>query len=261
MSSIIKDALEYVVGLRKRDAYTVIGDNTYVLNPDGTVSCTLEEMLYREREKHTKDALFTFPHIETTTLSSIADYIKEDPEGFFADRDTQPMIHIVSPREVTLYARLDCFGRRMPIITAKAITPNIQFDKPYDIESFIILLQSCFAATDEHDDRARLLSLVSHLTDKAEATTVDNGMAQEITVRKGVATLGKETTPNPVALAPFRTFVEVPQPESLYVFRIHDGPRAALYQAGGAEWEIMALRAIREHFVTVLEDMDIHIIA
>ncbi|MNW60692.1 hypothetical protein D3C74_386970 [compost metagenome] len=62
------------------------------------------------------------------------------------------------------------------------------------------------------------------------------GMTQSVVAKTGVATVEDVKVPNPVLLAPYRTFVEVEQPESSFVFRMKDGPSAALFEADGGAW-------------------------
>jgi hypothetical protein len=51
--------------------------------------------------------------------------------------------------------------------------------------------------------------------------------------------------PNPVKLSPFRTFIEVEQPESLFVLRGRKGPQWALFEADGGLWKIKAIQNIK----------------
>ena len=56
--------------------------------------------------------------------------------------------------------------------------------------------------------------------------------------------------PNPVSLRPYRTFSEVEQPESNYVFRIKDsdkGPAFKLVEADGGLWKNATMRKIKEY--------------
>lgn len=56
--------------------------------------------------------------------------------------------------------------------------------------------------------------------------------------------------PNPVSLRPYRTFSEVKQPESNYVFRIKDsdrGPAFKLVEADGGLWKNATMRKIKEY--------------
>jgi hypothetical protein len=56
-----------------------------------------------------------------------------------------------------------------------------------------------------------------------------------------------------VVLAPYRTFVEVTQPESDFVFRMQNGPRCALFEADGGAWKLTAMRHIKEYLQAALE--------
>lgn len=56
--------------------------------------------------------------------------------------------------------------------------------------------------------------------------------------------------PNPVSLIPYRTFKEVDQPASKFVFRMRDGahgPEMALFDADGGAWEVAAMQALHEY--------------
>src|SRR5690606_31882265 len=110
--------------------------------------------------------------------------------------------------------------------------------------SFNILLQSCFV---DNSHRASLLSIVGNIQEENVATVGDNGTSQQVTAKTGIATLAPVILPNPVMLKPFRTFVEIPQPESGFVFRMQSGPKAALFEADGGEWKITAMQSIREY--------------
>ncbi|GET15220.1 hypothetical protein SN4111_14820 [Ligilactobacillus agilis] len=51
--------------------------------------------------------------------------------------------------------------------------------------------------------------------------------------------------PNPVLLAPYRTFIEVKQPENKFIFRMKDGPRGAIFEADGGAWRNQAILNIK----------------
>ena len=60
-------------------------------------------------------------------------------------------------------------------------------------------------------------------------------MSQKTTIKTGAENLSEVKVPNPVVLAPYRTFSEVDQPESKFIFRLESGkedtPLAALFEA------------------------------
>lgn len=71
--------------------------------------------------------------------------------------------------------------------------------------------------------------------------------------------------PNPIPLRPYRTFSEVEQPQSPFVFRVKpDGQgevRMALFEADGKAWEHTSICSIRDYFVEKLEGLEVVILA
>lgn len=80
-----------------------------------------------------------------------------------------------------------------------------------------------------------------------------------ITVKTGIASKGEAIVPNPVHLRPYRTFLEVDQPESDFVFRMkqdkYDGIQCAVFEADGGAWKMEATHSIKEYLKTELADM------
>ncbi|MGV8103295.1 hypothetical protein ACE15I_33430, partial [Bacillus thuringiensis] len=75
---------------------------------------------------------------------------------------------------------------------------------------------------------------------------------QAVTVKTGVASRGNAKVPNPVQLSPYRTFVEVEQPESKFVFRMREGARCGLFEADGGAWKLEAMNNIKEYLKEAL---------
>lgn len=74
----------------------------------------------------------------------------------------------------------------------------------------------------------------------------------------GVAAKADAIVPNPVSLAPYRTFQEVEQPISQFVFRIGDRgtPEFKLVEAEGGIWKTEAVRKIKDYLELVLSEQD-----
>ena len=79
-------------------------------------------------------------------------------------------------------------------------------------------------------------------------------------MKTGIASKGEAIVPSPVTLKPFRTFVEVEQPLSNFVFRMkqdrYDGIQCALFEADGGAWKIAAMREIKTYLKEQLEGME-----
>jgi hypothetical protein len=59
---------------------------------------------------------------------------------------------------------------------------------------------------------------------------------------------------------PYRTFPEIDQPASKFTLRMQSSngegmPYAALFEADGAAWKIVAIRSISEYLKSKLEDV------
>jgi len=66
--------------------------------------------------------------------------------------------------------------------------------------------------------------------------------------------------PNPVTLRPYRTFSEVEQPASQFVFRMKTGgssPSCALFNADGGAWALEAIENIKRWLSDRLPEWDI----
>lgn len=120
------------------------------------------------------------------------------------------------------------------------------FNEFISVEEFIIYLQSAFVRTEMVDN---VLRIVGNLTQGSEVEHADDGVTQRVTARAGVARVEKVNLPNPLPLMPYRTFLEVDQPESMFVLRIKSGekgPRVAIFEADGGAWKNQAILNIKE---------------
>ena len=105
-------------------------------------------------------------------------------------------------------------------------------------------MQSLFIGNDDSDI---LLQFASAIKIEKAAELVDNGVSQITTIKNGVSSRVQAKAPNPVTLKPYRTFFEVDQPESKFVFRINDTPGCALFEADGGIWRAAAKTNIAEY--------------
>lgn len=226
-----KGAIEYIAGLGKAEVLEVDG-NKYITN-DATL---IEEPIVNHP-------------FALTTLVGVVDYVNNAVD--VAIVGSEMTIHIVSPEEVRIYSELNEDRKRECLVYSKAILPEFVFGRFHDTENFIIELLSKF---ENNIDRANILKLVGNIKEDHVKNTGDNGISQTVTVKAGIATVEDVEVPNPVSLAPYRTFPEVPQPESSFIFRLKDGPSAALFNAGGTGWRIEAMRTIKEYLHESLSD-------
>lgn len=185
-------------------------------------------------------------------LLGIADYVEHNRDELDLSRC---VLHVEEPGLVNLYGHLRGeFQQRPCYVRASTICGmgDFRFGEYLDAESMIVALQSRFVETDE---RAKILRLLGNVREEAVKTSADDGVSQSVTARMGVASVENVKVPSPVRLAPRRTFYEVEQPVSPFIFRLHYGPSAALHEADGGAWRGEAIERIgswlREHVAEV----------
>jgi len=225
------------------------------------ISKLTKETLQIEKDGYLFSPLLLHPVIYNPTiktlnihsLSGIIDFLKNDttiyPDSLIhiADYDT---VVVISPillphknREIFIAASLRNYNK-------------FNFGTFMNHEEFIIDLLSMFEDT---EDRQALIAYASKLTSENNVTVTDNGISQQAQVRKGIsgALKDNEKAPSIVTLTPFRTFREIQQPSSQFLFRIKEGqgvPRCALFEADGARWKDEAVHEIAEYLKTEMEE-------
>lgn len=181
--------------------------------------------------------------IKMTTLSGLVDYIKSG-----ADKMAEHMlVQVVSPTEVKLISMLDGDRKRECLVEVCADIPDFSFGRFMDTESFLIGMRSKFI---QNESAGALLQFAGTVESGTVATYGDDGISQSATVKVGIAGKDTKLVPNPVKLRPYRTFTEVEQPESEFVFRMKDCDHkvaCAIFEADGGAWKREAMRNIKNH--------------
>lgn len=106
----------------------------------------------------------------------------------------------------------------------------------------IIELRSRFAPGKGVD---YLLDLLSRISKDSNVATTDNGVSQTVEARQGIALKTVEPLKPRVPLRPFRTFQEVEQPESEFLFRMDDDGNIGLFEADGGMWKLTARQTVK----------------
>lgn len=234
---MIKEALQYLVELGKAEEHTINGDT------------------YSDKPLHRIDMYIPKANaIEMHTLTSLVDYIKSDVDAM----SEKMIVEVASPTKVNLYSQLDYNRDREKLVSVSARVPEFSFNNFMDQEKFCINLQSKFV-NDPQTDRALILKFAGTVEAGTVSEYGDDGVTQKATVKTGIASKGDAIVPNPVKLRPYRTFLEVEQPVSEFIFRMkqdkYDGINCAIFEADGGAWQIAATKAIKEYLQFELADM------
>jgi len=222
---MIKEALQYLVGLGAPNVSTQ-NDLPYT---DKTLTLIAPPVC---------------PNVPVATLSGFADAIA-------AMQLQECLLLVDSPLSVRcMDIQPSEFGRREVYVIAAHDGAQFKFGQFMNPEEFAIGLRSKFVVADSvTDDLEYVLKMAANVGAGAVATAEDDGMSQKVTVTRGIALKGVETLKPIVSLTPWRTFPEIIQPTSRFVFRARgrgDGqvPELGLFEADGGQWKIDAANSI-----------------
>ena len=237
MSFELKEALRYLVSLGEEQA------KPETIEICGRTYANKGLIRYGEEKKAEP--------LKAHTLSAMIEYIQNCYEEF----KTPMLINIEDPKRVTLLSWLSALEReRECLFQSEAVVSEFRFDTWYDQERFLIELQANFC---DGQDMEILRKVAGNVESGTTANYGDDGVSQKTTIKSGIATREDVIVPNPCVLIPYRTFQEVGQPASQFVFRIsEDGePMFKLVEADNQIWKLQAIKNIKEYFKKELKEM------
>ena len=193
--------------------------------------------------------------IACSTLQGLVDLYEANIDD--AKKDGDVLVQITSPTSVELFSReSDKYGRRR--VWAEADCPKVDgfpFGSFLNPENFIIMAQQYFQRVKvEKDDGTfakdldYVFSMASKITGGQTVEHEDDGITQRVAVKQGVALKTEQNLRPIVNLAPYRTFAEIDQVLSTFVFRARvqgEAVQLALFEGDGGRWKINAISAIK----------------
>lgn len=186
--------------------------------------------------------------IQVSSLDSVVKLVKAEAEAV----NLLPIfIEVADYDRVNVFTTYDEDFSRNELYLARSDTPNFSFGWK-DHESAMIAVRSQF---EQGPGTEYLLKLLSRITDESKVSSADNGVSQTVEVRKGVSLLANEVIRPRVPLRPFRTFLEVEQPESEFLLRIREDGAIGLFEADGGMWKVKAKETIRAYFEEQLKEL------
>ena len=199
--------------------------------------------------------------LKLSTLSSLIEYIKRSHEP---TNGNEYIIHVVSPTRVDMISTLNGDRERETLVIVEAEIPRISFDTWMENEKMLIAVQAQFV-DDPGTDREAVLKFAGTVKSGSIKEYGDDGVTQKATIKHGVTTMVEGIVPSPCTLRPYRTFTEVEQPASQFIFRMREGLSdtvlCALFEADGGMWKNEARRNIQAYLEKALEDIDIPVIS
>lgn len=188
--------------------------------------------------------------IALTGLDSVVKMVINEATDLFTG--DQILIQVQDYRSVKVFTTLDGEMDRAYLYTCTADTPAVCTGAFMGHEKAMIQLQSLYMPG---DDVAYLLSMLSSVSKESKVTSSDNGLTQTVEARSGISLLTNVQVKPRVTLCPFRTFLEVEQPESTFLLRLDGDGNIGLFEADGGVWKLEATRNIAKYFEDNLKDL------
>ena len=221
---MLKEFAQYLVSLKDNKTYNIHGD-TYS-----------DHDLVRIKPHIDRPA-----NLSVSGLDSIVKLVRNELDMF---ENLPVFIRVDDARTVSVFTTYDDVMCRDSLYTAKCDVPGFR-DGFREYEQAIIELRSKFSPGPGVD---YLLDLLSRMSKDSGVTTRDNGVSQEVEARQGVSLKALVQVKPRVALRPFRTFLEVEQPESEFLLRLDDDGNVGLFEADGGMWQQAAKANILAYF-------------
>jgi hypothetical protein len=207
------------------------------------------------------------------TLQGLIDLYKADFDGMKGEETV--LVHVLSPTVVQIESSdVDDYGRQRVYVRAEypeAHIAKFKYGVFLNPEAFIISAHTCFQRVKiENDDGSMakdldyVLKVASAISAGRERTDTDDGISQTVQMKAGVTLKSEETLRGRVNLAPYRTFSEIDQVISEFVFRAHgneDGAELALFEGDGGRWRLAAVDALSELLKDEFADAPVPVIS
>lgn len=139
---------------------------------------------------------------------------------------------------------------RDSLYVSKADTASPEIGQWISKDAAIIQLRSLY---EPDGDVNYILDVLSKITEESKVSSNDNGLSQNIEAQKGIALRENITLKPRVKLTPYRTFLEIEQPESEFILRADEGARILIEEADGGVWKLEAKRRIKQYFAEHLK--------
>lgn len=188
---------------------------------------------------------------ETKTATVMAECIAGALKDTLEKVDTTIMVQVKSNDTVEVMTTYLSDFSRNTLYRAKADAPGLRTGFRGREVALIELRSLCIP----NEGTAYLLDLLSRMTNENSVSTNDNGVTQTVEARQGVALNAVVEIKPRVMLRPFRTFLEVEQPESEFLLRVDPDEGIGFFEADGGIWKLEAKKNIADYFLKNMGDL------
>lgn len=213
---------------------------------------------WTDKQLHQIRDIKSIDSVNLYTLTSLVDYLKSKvdfPNGFIK----HIFINIMSPKHISVYSDINegNYYSRTQIADVTAMLPAVGIGEWVGQTEFCIMLRANFIDTDTNRDD--LISVASNIVSGTIAQYEDTGIIQKATLKTGIQETEDKLLPEKVVLRPYRTFMEVEQPISEFIFRARndrcDSVELSLHEADGGKWKIDAMTSVKEYLEEQLAEL------
>lgn len=209
----------------------------------------LEGKTYSNKELHlVHEKKRQIREIELTGLDSVCKMIRNESEMV----GLRLFVQIVNHKTVKVFSTFDVDYDRQSLYYCTADVPGVTTGRYLSYDAAVVELRSLYIP---NEGTEYLLQLLSSITKESKVTSSDNGVTQKVEAKSGIALNSLVTVRPRVMLRPFRTFIEVEQPESEFLLRINDRGEIGIFPADGGVWKLEATRNVADYFEAQLEDL------
>lgn len=223
--------------------------------PDG--SDVFDHPVFRAPEPEFAKPVPLATALIVSTLASFAEYLGRNMDALNL---SVHVVHVAEPGKVLLVSSLESFHRRRETaLMAHYESPALPYlDKWLSLEDATVGLMTVFTGQEGRDG---LLAMLKSVKSERAEIREDDGLAQKVNVMAGVTTVATVKVPNPVLLAPYRSFPGElgAQPVSPFVVRLRDGQggvEVIFKSADGGAWEVAAVEAVAQFLEAKLAGAD-----
>jgi hypothetical protein len=206
------------------------------------------------------------PRAETLEIHSLLGFCVYINNGFDSEKTkTESMVVVNDIESVDLVSKIIGKDRKRENLISATLDDNLDkfpFGEFMSQEEFAIRFRSSFVQK-KGDDTEYILRYASKLSGSTTVELEDDGVTQNVGVKAGVsgALVEKKDMKPIVKLSPYRTFREIEQPESEFLFRAridaNNVPKLALFEADGGAWRNTAMTDIAKYISDMCADIKI----
>lgn len=135
---------------------------------------------------------------------------------------------------IEVMSALNLDKSRNYLAEANPMIPQLNIGYDMTVEEMIILLSTSFVQT---ENTQKFIESLSSLRIVEEVEFNDDGIGQTVTAKKGASMNQKYQIQPIVKLQPIRTYAEIEQVESKFLFRVNKDGTVCLREADGGQWK------------------------